>query len=47
MKKIIIVALVVAATGLVSSCTKENNVKPTPSQTQATAQDKGEIGTGD
>lgn len=47
MKKISIVAFAVIVTGLVSSCSKENNVKPTPSQAPTTAQDKGDIGTGD
>jgi len=46
MKKIIIIALAVLTTGIVSSCTKENSVAPTKAKTIVVA-DKSELGQGD
>ncbi|EHQ30689.1 hypothetical protein [Mucilaginibacter paludis] len=43
MKKIIIIAFAILTTGLVSSCTKDNSVKP---QTNAVP-DKNDVGNGD
>ncbi|WP_448700685.1 hypothetical protein ACFGVR_01660 [Mucilaginibacter sp. AW1-3] len=47
MKKIIIIALAILTTGLVSSCTKDNSVKPASVKTQAVAADKSDVGSGD
>ena len=46
MKKIIIVALVIVTSGLVSSCTKDNSVKPTAAQ-KIIVSDKTDVGQGD
>jgi len=46
MKKIIIIAFAVLTTGLVSSCTKDNSVKPTSAQKTVVA-DKSDLGVGD
>ncbi len=46
MKKIIIVALVVLTSGVVSSCTKDNSVKPSSTQKNVVA-DKTDVGQGD
>jgi len=45
MKKIIIIAFAVLTTGLVSSCTKDNSVKP--AITKAVVADNGTLGSGD
>jgi len=48
MKKIIILAFAIATTGLVSSCSKDNSVKPTSASTQKTVvADKSDVGGGD
>ncbi|WP_448700686.1 hypothetical protein ACFGVR_01665 [Mucilaginibacter sp. AW1-3] len=47
MKKIIIIAVAIFTTGLVSSCTKDNSVKPASVKTQAVASDKSDVGSGD
>jgi len=47
MKKIIIVAFAILTTGLVSSCTKDNSVKPASVKTQTTVADKSDVGSGD
>ena len=46
MKKFIIIALLAATTGLVSSCTKDNSVAPAKAKTTIVA-DKSELGVGD
>jgi len=46
MKKIIIIAFAILTTGLVSSCTKDNSVKPTSTKT-TTLGDKSDVGSGD
>jgi ABC-type oligopeptide transport system substrate-binding subunit len=46
MKKFIIIALLAATTGLVSSCTKDNSVAPAKAKTTVVA-DKSELGVGD
>jgi len=47
MKKIIIIAFAILTTGLVSSCTKDNSVKPASVKTQNVAADKSDVGSGD
>jgi hypothetical protein len=48
MKKIFIIALAIVTTGLVSSCSKDNSVKPTSAQTQkSVVADKSDVGGGD
>jgi hypothetical protein len=48
MKKAIIIAFAIAATGLISSCSKDNSVKPASAQTQkSTVADKSDVGGGD
>jgi len=47
MKKIIIVAFAILTTGLVSSCTKDNSVKPASVKIQTTTADKSDVGSGD
>jgi hypothetical protein len=47
MKKIIIIAFAILTTGLVSSCTKDNSVKPASVKTQTVAADKSDVGSGD
>jgi len=47
MKKIIIVAFAILTTGLVSSCTKDNSVKPASVKTQTIVTDKSDVGSGD
>jgi len=47
MKKIIIITFAILTTGLVSSCTKDNSVKPASVKTQTTAADKSDVGSGD
>ena len=47
MKKIIIIAFAILITGLVSSCTKDNSVKPASVKTQTTLADKSDVGSGD
>jgi hypothetical protein len=47
MKKIIIVAFAILTTGLVSSCTKENSVKPASVKSQTVAGDRTDTGSGD
>jgi len=47
MKKIIIVAFAILTTGLVSSCTKDNSVKPASVKTQSVIADKSDVGSGD
>jgi PBP1b-binding outer membrane lipoprotein LpoB len=46
MKKIIIIAFAILTTGLVSSCTKDNSVKPATTQKTVVA-DKSDLGVGD
>ncbi|OCX52579.1 hypothetical protein BEL04_14100 [Mucilaginibacter sp. PPCGB 2223] len=47
MKKIIIIAFAILTTGLVSSCTKDNSVKPASVKVQSTTADKSDVGSGD
>jgi hypothetical protein len=47
MKKIIIIAFAILTTGLVSSCTKDNSVKPASVKSQTVAADKSDVGSGD
>jgi len=47
MKKILIVAFAILTTGLVSSCTKDNSVKPASAKTQSILGDKSDVGSGD
>jgi len=47
MKKIIIIAIAALTTGFVSSCTKDNSVKPASVKSQSVANDKSDVGSGD
>jgi len=48
MKKIFLIAFAIATTGLVSSCSKDNSVKPASASTQKTVvADKSDVGGGD
>jgi len=48
MKKIIIIAFAILTTGLVSSCTKDNSVKPASVTAQkSVVADKSDMGSGD
>jgi len=47
MKKIIIIAFAILTTGLVSSCTKDNSVKPASVKSQTVTADKTDMGSGD
>jgi len=48
MKKIIIIAFAVLTTGMVSSCTKDNSVKPASVKAQKTILgDKTDVGSAD
>jgi len=48
MRKIIIIAFAILTTGLVSSCTKDNSVKPASVTTQkSVVADKSDMGSGD
>ncbi|WP_169316217.1 hypothetical protein [Mucilaginibacter paludis] len=48
MKKVIIIAFTVLATALISSCNKDNSVKPASAQTQKfISPDKNDVGNGD
>ena len=48
MKKIIIIAFAILTTGMVSSCTKDNSVKPASVKAQKTVvADKSDMGSGD
>jgi len=48
MKKIIIIAFAILTTGLVSSCTKDNSVKPASVKAQkSVVADKSDMGSGD
>jgi hypothetical protein len=47
MKKIIIIAFAILTTGLVSSCTKDNSVKPASVKSQTVAGDRTDTGSGD
>ena len=47
MKKIIIIAFAVLTTGLVSSCTKDNSVKPAIKATTVNTNMNGELGSAD
>jgi len=47
MKKIIIIAIAALTTGLVSSCTKDNSVKPATVKAQSVSADKSDVGSGD
>jgi hypothetical protein len=47
MKKIIIIAFAILTTGLVSSCTKDNSVKPASAAQKTVVADKSDLGVGD
>jgi Flp pilus assembly protein CpaB len=47
MKKIIIIALAITTTGLISSCTKDNSVKPAVKTQATTVADKTDVGQAD
>ena len=47
MKKIILIAFAIFTTGMVSSCTKDNSVKPASVKSQSIAGDKSDVGNGD
>jgi hypothetical protein len=47
MKKIIIIAFAIATTGLISSCTKDNAVKPAVKTQTTIVADKTDVGQAD
>jgi len=47
MKKIIIIAFAILTTGVVTSCTKDNTVKPASVKSQTVVADKSDMGSGD
>jgi len=47
LKKIIIIAFAILTTGFVSSCTKDNGVKPASVKVKTTLGDKSDVGSGD
>jgi len=47
MKKIIIIAFAILTTGVVTSCTKDNSVKPASIKSQTVVADKSDMGSGD